>query len=272
MANILAVDSARIFVFFNDGFSHYKQQTICVNLVIDIGNTVAKIAVFSGEQLIKVERDCNVTLANLDRIVEGLDLERGIVASVIEVTPEVKKRLENLQIPLLWLDYTTPLPITNGYESPQTLGMDRIAAVVGANAARPGHDILVVDAGTCITFELIDASGTYLGGNISPGVQMRLKAMNQFTARLPLVNAKGRTVEIGKDTETAIRMGVLKGIEYEIVGYIYSLRIKYPKLLIFLTGGEEFSFDTSIKNIIFADTYLVLKGLNRILNYNNDRI
>ena len=248
------------------------RQEIQVNLIIDIGNTIAKIAIFEGDELVKVERDCNQTLANIHAIIDGFVLEKGIVATVIDLTPEVKAALSSLNIPLLWLDYTTPLPIGILYETPKTLGADRIAAVVGANSMYPGKDVLVIDAGTCITYEFIDAEGNYHGGNISPGVQMRLKALNKFTARLPLVDAEGRKPDFGKDTETAIRMGVLRGIEYEIEGYIHTLKSKYPKLLIFLTGGDGISFDCRIKNIIFADTYLVLRGLNRILNYNNDRI
>jgi pantothenate kinase type III len=144
--------------------------------------------------------------------------------------------------------------------------------VVGANEQFPHRDILVIDAGTCITYEFIDSKGQYHGGNISPGMQMRFKALHQFTGRLPLVDTNGRKLPMGRDTETAIRAGVMKGMEYEISGYIESMKHKYPELLVFLTGGDDFSFDSSVKSIIFADRFLVLKGLNRILNYNNGRI
>ena len=147
-----------------------------------------------------------------------------------------------------------------------------MAAVVGANEQFPGRDILVIDAGTCITYEFVDAAARYHGGNISPGLQMRFKALHQFTGRLPMVALEGRMVPMGKDTDTAIRAGVLKGIEYEISGYVTAMKHKYPELLVFLTGGDDFSFDTNLKSIIFADRFLVLKGLNRILNYNNDRL
>ena len=130
----------------------------------------------------------------------------------------------------------------------------------------------MIDAGTCITYEFVDAAGRYHGGNISPGVQMRFKALHELTGRLPLVSREGRRLPLGKDTDTAMREGVLKGMEYEISGYIMAMKHKYPELLVFLTGGDDFSFDTNLKSIIFADRFLVLKGLNRILNYNNDRI
>ncbi len=244
-----------------------------MNLIIDIGNTVAKLAVFEGEELREVVYDSNRTLELLPDVCRRFPVERAIVATVIDLCEEVMGQLSSLTIPLLWLDQHTPLPVQNLYETPQTLGYDRMAAVVGASAVFPGRDLLVIDAGTCITFEFIDAAGCYHGGNISPGMQMRFKALNQFTGRLPLVSAEGRQVPMGKDTETAIRAGVLKGMEYEIVGYIEAMKHKYPELLVFLTGGDDFSFDTSVKNIIFADRFLVLKGLNRILRYNiNDRI
>ena len=167
---------------------------------------------------------------------------------------------------------TGEIPGVNLYETPETLGYDRMAAVVGANEQFPHRDILVIDAGTCITYEFIDSKGQYHGGNISPGMQMRFKALHQFTGRLPLVDTNGRKLPMGRDTETAIRAGVMKGMEYEISGYIESMKHKYPELLVFLTGGDDFSFDSSVKSIIFADRFLVLKGLNRILNYNNGRI
>ena len=243
-----------------------------MNLIIDIGNTVAKIALFEGDTLVEVVYDSNQTLELLPEVCSRYEVKRAVMVSVVDLTDEVEARLHGLPCPLLRLSADTPLPVENLYETPHTLGYDRMAAVVGACACFPGRDILVVDAGTCITFEFVDACGRYHGGNISPGLQMRFKALHQFTGHLPLVDADGRSLPIGKDTDTAIRAGVLRGIEYEIEGYIRSMRTKYPELLVFLTGGDEFSFDTNLKSIIFADRFLVLKGLNRILVYNNDRI
>ena len=239
-----------------------------MNLIIDIGNTVAKLAVFDDDNLLEVFYDSNQTLESLPAVCGKYPLSRAVVATVIELNETVESRLKSLPVPLLQLDSTTPLPIKNLYETPQTLGYDRIAAVVGAYQNFPGRDILVIDAGTCITYEFIDSLGQYHGGNISPGVQMRFKALHQFTSKLPLISAEGRMTQLGKNTETAIRMGVLQGVEYEMLGYIETMRHKYPELLVFLTGGDEFSFDTNLKSIIFADRFLVLKGLNRILNYN----
>lgn len=243
-----------------------------MNLVIDIGNTVAKVAVFDALTLVEVVHDSNRDLEHLPDMYRKYHIDRAIVATVIDLSEQVLAQLALLPVPVLWLNETTPLPIENLYETPRTLGYDRMAAVVAANERFPGRDILVIDAGTCITYEFVDAAGRYHGGNISPGLQMRFKALHHFTGRLPLVKREGREIPMGKDTETAIRAGVLKGMEYEISGYIVTMKHKYPQLLVFLTGGDDFSFDTNLKSIIFADRFLVLKGLNRILNYNNDRI
>lgn len=239
-----------------------------MNLVIDIGNTVAKIAVFDGTELLEVVHDANTALERLPEVCGKYACRRAIVATVVDLEEQARRRLEALPVPLLWLDSRTPLPVENLYETPETLGYDRMAAVVGASERFPGRDLLVIDAGTCITYEFIDAAGRYHGGNISPGMQMRFKALHRFTGRLPLVTPEGTLLPLGKDTDTAIRAGVLKGMEYEIAGYIGAMRHKYPELLVFLTGGDDFSFDTNVKSIIFADRFLVLKGLNRILNYN----
>ena len=143
---------------------------------------------------------------------------------------------------------------------------------VGANEIKPNSDLLIIDAGTCITYDFIDSENCYHGGNISPGLDMRFKALHQFTGKLPLIASDEESLLLGEDTQTAIRAGIWRGIEFEIEGYVRSLKHKYPELFVFLTGGNTFSFDDSIKSIIFADRFLVLKRLNRILNFNNGRI
>ena len=259
------------FSFFTLPLRPLKDKN-ALNLIIDIGNTAAKVALFDGGEMVEVLTESNQSLDCLEALCAKYPVEQGIVATVIDLSERVLAALVALPFPLLWLDSKTPLPVTNLYETPETLGYDRMAAVVGANEQYPRRDILVIDAGTCITYEFIDSKGQYHGGNISPGMQMRFKALNQFTGRLPLIDSNGRKLPMGRDTETAIRAGVWKGREYEISGYIESMKHKYRELLVFLTGGDDFSFDSSVKSIIFADRFLVLKGLNRILNYNNGRI
>lgn len=243
-----------------------------MKLIIDIGNTVAKLVAFRGDEPVEEIKTSNETLADLPAFAAKYDFERGILGTVRDIAPEAGKTLERLETPVLRFGHDTPIPITNRYRTPETLGADRIAAAVGASTLKPGKDLLIIDAGTCITYEVIDAQGNYWGGNIAPGMQMRLHALHEHTARLPLVSAEGAVPGMGYDTETAIRSGVLRGMKYEIEGYIKSMRSKYPDLLVFLTGGDKINFDTNIKNIIFADEFIVPRGLNKILDYNYDKI
>ena len=239
-----------------------------MNLVIDIGNTVAKLAVFDGNQIIEVLRGSNHSLDCLQLLYHKYPIEKGIIASVITLSKTIRRQLKETPFPMIEMNYQTSVPVRNLYRSPQTLGMDRLAAVVGASDQQPGKDLLVIDAGTALTYEFVDAEGNYHGGNISPGIYTRFKALSAYCDKLPLIEKDGDRPEFGYNTETAIRSGVIKGMELEIEGYITYMRKKYPGLLVFLTGGDKFSFDTNLKSIIFADRFLVLKGLNRILNYN----
>jgi type III pantothenate kinase len=242
-----------------------------MNLIIDVGNTLTKLAIFDKDVLIELFYDKDRSWDSLAQVSNKYRIERIIVATVIDLSLEVREQIQRCA-PVLWLDKDTKLPVVNLYKTPETLGYDRIAAVVAAGDIFPGKDILVIDAGTAITYEFIDAAGRYHGGNISPGMRMRFEALHQYTGRLPLVSPEGEMPPIGESTETAIRCGVVKGMEYEITGYITNFRNNHPGLLVFLTGGDDFSFDTNVKSSIFADKFLVLKGLNSILNYNNGKI
>ncbi len=243
-----------------------------MKLIIDIGNTVAKLVAFDKDEPVDEFRASNETLAGLSEFARKFDFKRGIVSTVRDILPEAERELQKLDFPIMRFTTDTPIPITNKYKSPNTLGADRLAAVIGASVLKPQKDLLIIDAGTCITYEVIDAQGNYWGGNIAPGMHMRLKALHEYTARLPLVEAEGKVPGMGYDTDTAIRSGVLRGMKYEIEGYIRSMRSKYPQLLVFLTGGDKINFDTNIKNIIFADKFIVARGLNKILDYNYDNI
>ena len=240
-----------------------------MHLVIDIGNTSAKIAVFSQGEIKDVIRCSNQSLEGLDALCQQYPIQKGIWASVISLHENVQLQLRELPFPMMEFTYQTPIPVRNLYKTPQTLGVDRLAAVIAAYTQKPHHPALVIDAGTCITYDFIDELGQYQGGNISPGMEMRFKALHEFTSKLPKVHASGETPPYGNSTETAIRSGVIRGIEHEISGYIQHLRKNYPSLLVFLTGGDDFSFDTNLNSGIFADGFLVLKGLNRILDYND---
>lgn len=246
-------------------------ENIFMNLTIDIGNSAAKLVVFNHNQPIYEEITSNKTLAAIPALLSKYPCEKGIYSSVIRLNEKTKKVLGTLPIPIIGINQKTPIPIKNLYETPETLGSDRLASVIGATTLKPEKDLLVIDSGTCITYEFVDSEGRYMGGNISPGIHLRLKSLHEHTSLLPSIEANGEIPEIGFNTETAIRSGVIQGIQFEMEGYIRSFLKKYPNLLVFLTGGDCFDFDNRIKNIIFADKYLVPRGLNRILEYNDKK-
>lgn len=239
-----------------------------MNLCIDQGNSSAKIGVFDQDKLIESTTFEKFGSVEISELFEKFSIDACILSSVIIENDDQVAKLKQKCPGLIILSHLTPVPIENKYETPETLGKDRLAAVVGASYLKPGSDILVVDAGTAITYDFIDANKVYWGGNIAPGLNLRLRALHEFTQKLPLVEARVESPDLGTDTQSAIISGALHGIVYEIDGYINHLKIKYPKLSAFLTGGSTFYFDTKLKNAIFAERNLVLIGLNRILQYN----
>jgi len=239
-----------------------------VNLIIEQGNTATKVAVFHEGRIEASYMYKEFKRSLLVSLFEQFELTRGILSSVIGIDDEMVACLEERLEQLIVLDETVPLPIKVGYETPATLGRDRLAAAVGAVTLQPGKDLLVIDAGTAITYELIESSGLYVGGNISPGMATRFSALHHYTKKLPLVAEQEDIPQIGTTTTSSIQAGVVNGIVYEIDGYIDTLRLKYPGLFVFLTGGHSFYLQSRLKNCIFADINLVLIGLNRILEYN----
>ncbi|MBQ5663867.1 MAG: type III pantothenate kinase [Bacteroidaceae bacterium] len=236
-----------------------------MNLVIDIGNSYCKAALFEERTMKEFHKGSNRFIEILDKWSKNYNIKKAIVSSVIEIPATIVGQLEKLSCQYIQFNAQTKLPIKILYRTPHTLGVDRIAAVVGAQGEAPERDILVIDAGSAITYDFIDTQGNYHGGNIAPGINMRLTALHEHTGKLPLVLPEGDTPAMGYDTETAIRSGVINGIKHEIEGYISQISKKYPSLLVFLTGGDEKILINSIKSRIFADEFLVLKGLNRIL-------
>ncbi|MDR3704826.1 MAG: type III pantothenate kinase [Paludibacteraceae bacterium] len=239
-----------------------------MNLCIDQGNTRTKTALFEGVSLLEASVIEPLDKNHLEKIFKRNHIQNTILSSVKEFDSELIKFLQKKSDTFIELTHTTPLPITNGYETPETLGKDRLAAVMGAYSLAPHKPILVIDAGTAITFDFINDHGVYLGGTISPGLEMRGKSLHHFTHKLPLVSLTGEAPLQGKNTEQAIRSGIINGLLFEINGYIQGLKVQYPELLIFLTGGDTFFFENKLKNVIFAEENLVLIGLNSIINYN----
>lgn len=239
-----------------------------MNLIIDAGNTCIKLVAFDGDAPVEV---CTADYDELDkftRFLSAYPFNRGIVSSVVDMPDAMEMAIGELPFGIKRLvPGVTPVPLTIRYATPHTLGADRLAAAVGAYVKGGGTDVLVIDVGTCITYDFVNANGEYLGGNISPGPKLRLMALSEHTSKLPLVSRHGDTPEVGYSTETAIRSGVLNGIRREIEGYISDFLLKYPRLLVYLTGGVHLDLHISEKMRIFADDFILSYGLNCILEY-----
>ncbi|MCH7407801.1 type III pantothenate kinase [Belliella sp. DSM 111904] len=234
-------------------------------LIVDIGNSRIKSAVFdenNSPEARNFER-----LEDLAAYANKLNFDACLVSSVNQDNELLK---EILAFEYLYLTKDTPLPIANGYESPETLGVDRKAAVVGARANFPIGNLLAIDLGTCITFDFLDDQNVYQGGGISPGMSMRFRAMHQQTARLPLVNFPNleQIQLIGKHTEGCMQSGVYHGIRFEIEGFVDALKQQHQDLKVIICGGDSIYFETLTKDHIFVIPNLVLYGLDRILTYN----
>lgn len=238
-----------------------------MNLVIDIGNTQTKWALFNQSELL--QSDVINSIKEITKVIEKLTFSEVIISSVAnqEDTNFVKLLFDN---PIV-LSFKTPIPIENKYQSPQTLGNDRLANAVGGYLSFPHHNTLIIDAGTCLKFDFINQNKEYLGGAIAPGLKMRFKALHTFTANLPFVENLEIDSFVGRNTQESIVSGCANGMKNEILQTIAEYQSQYENLKIILTGGDITwleKMNLSQKNSIFADRWLTLKGLNEILNYN----
>ncbi|MFT5761655.1 MAG: type III pantothenate kinase [Polaribacter sp.] len=240
-----------------------------MNLIIDVGNTRIKAAVFENDTLIEVfVFDSNVLIEKVDLFIKKYPIDKGIISSVKNIS---KNELDQVNkfFSFLVLDSSTKVPFKNLYKTPQTLGVDRIALV--ANAVEKFHkkNVLIIDAGTCITFDFVNASKEYLGGAISLGIEMRYKALNNYTSKLPMLEKKIPENFTGKTTDENIHSGVYNGVLKEINGVIEQYECENPFLTVVLTGGDTYFLAKQLKSSIFANPNFVLEGLNTILIYNN---
>lgn len=240
-----------------------------MQLAVDIGNSRIKSALFNNNKLISSQvSDLDAVYVIKNYVDENPEINAIIISSV-------RKSIDPNLIPIpesihhIMLDHETPLPIKNNYESPETLGHDRLALAVGATVHSPSCNCLVVDAGTCLTMDIIDDKGQYLGGTISPGIQLRLNSMHSGTANLPEIMFDHVLPEqIGRDTIKCMKSGAVNGLINELRGTIKVLDTQFDNLQIIFTGGDAKIFDNELKSGIFADPNLLLRGLNQILLYN----
>jgi len=240
-----------------------------MNLIIDIGNTRIKIAVFNSYELIYNEVITKKEFVNSTlNLVEKFNCKNAIISSVGNLKKNEKDQIK-AKINVIELNAATKIPFINNYGTPKTLGVDRIALVAAAVLKYKNKNVLIIDAGTCITFDFVTKDKKYLGGAISPGIEMRYKSLNVFTKNLPLLNAKEGSIDlIGKTTETSIHSGVINGVISEIDSVIDKYRKKNKDLTIVLTGGNVNFLSNKLKNGIFANPIFLLEGLNSILTYN----
>jgi type III pantothenate kinase len=249
-------------------YRFYRYFCMLMNLVIDIGNTRLKAAAFDG----RTHRH-NQTFNSADDLLASdfllqCSFDHCIIGSVVNGIENFADQVKN-RMPVLLFNSTTPVPLKNLYRSAHTLGSDRLAAAIGGNAIAPSQDILVIDAGTCIKYNFVNANNEYIGGAISPGLRMRFKALHAFTSRLPLLEAdESYDKLIGADSAESIICGVQQGAVAEIEGIADEYRARFNNIKVFLTGGDADFFAKRLKKAIFADQFLILKGLNEILEYN----
>jgi type III pantothenate kinase len=238
-----------------------------MNFVLDSGNTLIKWAVFDKKELVEWHQTENLNQIKTEDMFAKYPIDAVIISDVSGYTDSLALKLKkNRQLIRMSPSVTTPIKIK--YASRKTLGSDRIAAAVAGNAMFPENNTLVIQTGTCITYEIINEKGEYLGGAISPGLDMRLKALNTFTAHLPLVKKEKIDFLIGNSTHNSILSGVINGCIAEADGIIDRYKKIFPELKVVLSGGDTFFFDKRLKNRIFATANLVLTGLNIILEHN----
>lgn len=236
-------------------------------LAIDIGNTRIKLALFKNEKLFQKVIWDSWSVAKIEEFAYN-HLVKKIILSSVKTVPEDILNFLTQNFDFLQLTAETPLPIYNKYQTPKTLGKDRLAAVVGAYRFFPKQNCLVIDAGTCITYDLLTAEKNYLGGNIAPGIGLRMRAMHEFTAKLPLIERGEQDQIWGISTETALRNGGQYGAAYEMQGFIDACEAEFGRMQVILTGGDADFFGKALKTKIFVRPNLVLWGLLEILNYN----
>lgn len=238
-----------------------------MNLAIDFGNSLVKAAIFQNDELILQKSWQKLSIGALQQLTRALQIDGAIVSSVTNDSQSIEEWLRK-RYHFVKLTPRTPVTVKNHYETPGTLGTDRLAGMVAANDMFPKKNVLVIGAGTCITYDVIRKSTDYFGGNITPGLDMRLRAMHTFTDRLPLIQKQFTSELFGKNTASAILTGAITGAVMELNGFIEAYKKRFSPLMVVLTGGDAPIFESRVKTKIFAVPNLVLYGLNKILLLN----
>lgn len=240
-------------------------------LAIDVGNSRIKVAVFKHNNPIEIfVFDSDEAVKNFKNILKKYPkTQKALLSSVGKLDDATEKLIQN-SLKTEIITHQTTFPFTNNYATPATLGIDRLVLAAGAVLLYPKQNRLVIDAGTCITYDFINANDTYLGGAISPGITIRYKSLNNFTAKLPLLEKKETENFIGNSTENSIHSGIINGVCYEIDGFISRYSDKFQDLTIILTGGDAVFLAKRLKNTIFANSNFLLESLNLLSLYSNE--
>ncbi|MBK7763008.1 MAG: type III pantothenate kinase [Bacteroidetes bacterium] len=239
-----------------------------VSLCLDLGNTNYKAAVFQSDRLVdSFYFKEHEAISKLKELIHMFAPQKSILASVVNHDEGIVQLLKE-HTKFLKLDLQTKLPFLNAYGSPETLGPDRLALVAGLSRQFADENSLVISIGTCITYNFLAKNGAFRGGAISPGVEIRLRGMSEYTARLPLISREGHVSLLGYDTETSLRSGAINGIASEIDGMIERFEQQYGRINAVLTGGDAPYFENRLKSKIFADKNFLFKGLYAILEHN----
>lgn len=239
------------------------------HLCLDIGNTWVKIAVYSNDgHLLYYDQQPDLLVSDITALRKRYATQRVLLSSTRRLRKSLLVHLQK-HYDYMELSHHTPIPIHNGYETPATLGRDRLAASIGAWARAPHNDHLIIDAGTCITYDVVH-NGTYIGGNIAPGIHMRLRAMHDYTDKLPLVTLTDTGRHLGTSTTEALQNGALIGTICEVESFIQRTEGLYPGIKVSITGGDGKYLADRIESDIFVAPKLVLEGLYTISNYNAD--
>jgi len=239
-----------------------------MNLIIDIGNTQVKAAVFESNRILEhAVFDEKTFLKNIESILKKHQIKSCILSSVKEMSVNYTEVLSKIPY-FLELNASTKIPYNNLYGTPETLGLDRIALMAAASSEYSLKNVLVIDAGTCITFDFINRKNEYLGGAISPGIGIRYKSLNYYTSKLPKLEKTNEYQLVGRSTSLSIHSGVINGVVNEINGVISQYQEKYHDLTVVLTGGDTNFLSKQLKNSIFANQNFLLYGLNKILTFN----
>ncbi|GAA4282461.1 type III pantothenate kinase [Gaetbulibacter aestuarii] len=241
-----------------------------MNLIIDVGNSFVKLAVFQADKFIHKEQvELSNLLVTVEKLKSSFPLIKDVIIASVNTLPDQDREKLASRFNLLELSWKTKLPFKNHYKTPETLGVDRLALISAAVHQYPDRNVLIIDAGTCVTFDFKDSENNYLGGAISPGLRMRYKAMHNFTAKLPVLDPTFPRHFVGNTTAEAMHSGVVNGLVNEIDGVIRQYEQDYSDLTVILTGGDAKFLSKQLKSSIFANSNFLLEGLNHILNFNS---